>query len=391
MDKSHLEGTRVSQKGIVQHGHMDGKRCPVSSAAVDDSEFQPRAVGTLASLVLNNSNGGMHRLVPDWFPRQENSLAASNEAMPPNEAMSLVLPQLPLDCLVLIAAKVPIWSQFVSACKLWNGVLGQAEFWRALWALRWNMVPLFDEAPDLSDPAFWARAYKDMHHACMRCCMRPFTWPIPRATADVDPPSRIRLQWPGFVAHALNFPVYSGAWVYEVGVPKGEVAQIGWIVPEYCADSDRGDGVGDVDGGWGFDGVRQLFWHGGSTPWGENWTESETVGIAVRVDASAGTVAFEFFLDGRSLGIIPPELTMSPPASRGPFFPALSCTLQSLMDGDFEWMSSSDWQKKDGRIVNAGPSLRFTYGDYKPLASEQFAQFNACVASFPRSVAVGVT
>lgn len=64
----------------------------------------------------------------------------------------------------------------------------------------------------------------------------------------------------------------------------GAVGQIGWATRGFTPHARHGDGVGDDDCSWGFDGNRVRKWAGGSgRSWGESWGEGDVIGIAANL------------------------------------------------------------------------------------------------------------
>lgn len=298
-----------------------------------------------------------------------------------------ITPNLPLDILVVVANQTTDWPGFCLVCKAWNKVTTARRVWTSRWNSRWNLVPLFDQDPDLGSTTFWSGAYKQIHLALLRCRHVAVGLPI---RVDVGQGGRLQLFWFGFEAQAANLAVFSGSWIYEMTIPRNHrIAQVGWIVPTYNAGSSD-DGVGDLDGGWGFDGERVYFWPGRPYPkprreqgnavlFGRSWRNAETLGVGIRVDQHGGTVAFEWFLDGQSVGTAPAIL--SPSADRAPFFPALSWQTHGFYCVPLQKYS-------DSRYMNPGPNLRFEYDGYKPLVSGQHKRFTEHVPSHPELAVV---
>lgn len=91
-----------------------------------------------------------------------------------------------------------------------------------------------------------------------------------------------------------NFPtlgapemlVKSGVLYYEIQVLEGQgIPQCGFAGIDFeLNDAYSGDGVGDCDNSWGFDGVRQARWHNGSAEWPCTWTAGDVIGLAANID-----------------------------------------------------------------------------------------------------------
>ena len=119
---------------------------------------------------------------------------------------------------------------------------------------------------------------------------------------------------------------------YEVELLSGGVAQIGWATSAFAeamrtaslshssflststsmvaAALAEGDGVGDHEASWAFDGSRRLKWNGESLPYGRQWEAGDVVGCYARIDSSgsassssSSTVRIAYSLNGEPLGV----------------------------------------------------------------------------------------
>lgn len=117
----------------------------------------------------------------------------------------------------------------------------------------------------------------------------------------------------GEVAGRGNFSTVCGAtvrlnkgqWYYEAKILSDGVMQIGWGSSDFTGNSMTGDGVGDDDLSWGFDGVRQRVWHGGNdergTKYGKGdkpWREGDVVGCYL----DTASAQMRFAVNGKDLG-----------------------------------------------------------------------------------------
>ena len=60
-----------------------------------------------------------------------------------------------------------------------------------------------------------------------------------------------------------EFELCRGSWYYEVTLLTEGLMQIGWAQTGFTSNSDSGDGVGDDNQSWSYDGFRQCVWHDG--------------------------------------------------------------------------------------------------------------------------------
>ena len=85
-----------------------------------------------------------------------------------------------------------------------------------------------------------------------------------------------------------------GQWYYEVEITKCGLAQIGLKAYE-GGDSEKGDGVGDDEHSWAFDGTRVLKWHkGANNKYGREWKVGDVVGCCIDMDSRS----IKFSLNG---------------------------------------------------------------------------------------------
>jgi hypothetical protein len=91
-----------------------------------------------------------------------------------------------------------------------------------------------------------------------------------------------------------GFGVSTGKWYYELHLNTAGCVQVGWVDSAYEGNADNGEGVGDDEHSWAFDGWRMYLWHKTSVEWGSRWDKGDTVGCAV--DFDEGTMSF--FLNG---------------------------------------------------------------------------------------------
>jgi len=88
-----------------------------------------------------------------------------------------------------------------------------------------------------------------------------------------------------------DLSVNSGKWYYELHLLTSGCMQVGWVTPSYTGDASHGDGVGDDNKSWAYDGHRQLRWHhGDSESWGPKWKAGDTV--CCTIDCDRGELRF---------------------------------------------------------------------------------------------------
>ncbi|KAG7397339.1 hypothetical protein PHYBOEH_000851 [Phytophthora boehmeriae] len=93
-----------------------------------------------------------------------------------------------------------------------------------------------------------------------------------------------------------------GKWYYEVRLITAGVMQLGWADATFHANSETGDGVGDHERSWAYDGARQVKWNSGKDEVyadDESWSKSDVIGCLLDLDE--GTIAFT--RNGVNLGV----------------------------------------------------------------------------------------
>jgi hypothetical protein len=105
---------------------------------------------------------------------------------------------------------------------------------------------------------------------------------------------------------------------WEINVKTGGIVQVGWASASFRPNSENGDGVGDCQNSWGYDGNRTIKLHNEVTePYGgEAWKEGDVIGCCYNKQSST----ISFYRNGVALGSAF-ELS-HPPDS---LFPAISC------------------------------------------------------------------
>ncbi|EGZ05726.1 hypothetical protein PHYSODRAFT_362482 [Phytophthora sojae] len=115
--------------------------------------------------------------------------------------------------------------------------------------------------------------------------------------------------------------VMKGKWYYEVRLITAGVVQIGWADSTFEANSETGDGVGDHERSWAYDGARQVKWNGGKDEEyaaDDSWSKNDVIGCMLDLDE--GTVAFT--RNGVDLGVAFRNVKHT--SSDQGFFPAIS-------------------------------------------------------------------
>ncbi|KAF4321035.1 hypothetical protein G195_005801 [Phytophthora kernoviae 00238/432] len=112
-----------------------------------------------------------------------------------------------------------------------------------------------------------------------------------------------------------------GKWYYEVRLITAGVAQLGWADATFEAKSETGDGVGDHERSWAYDGARQVKWNGSKDEAyadDESWSKNDVIGCLL--DLEEGTVTFT--RNGVDLGVA--YCNVKCLSSDKGFFPAIS-------------------------------------------------------------------
>lgn len=118
-------------------------------------------------------------------------------------------------------------------------------------------------------------------------------------------------------ARVVGLAVTRGRYYYEVEILTGGLAQVGWADGLFVGNAGVGDGVGDHEHSWSYDGARQLSWSGESVDYGEKWKAGDVVGCLA--DSSEGSLTF--YLNGKSLGAAFSGIDF---AEAGGIYPAMS-------------------------------------------------------------------
>ncbi|OWZ23084.1 hypothetical protein PHMEG_0002107 [Phytophthora megakarya] len=112
-----------------------------------------------------------------------------------------------------------------------------------------------------------------------------------------------------------------GKWYYEVRLVTAGVVQIGWADSTFEANSETGDGVGDHERSWAYDGARQVKWNNGKDEQyatEASWSKNDVIGCLLDLDE--GTVLFT--RNGVALGVAFRNVKHTS-SDRG-FYPAIS-------------------------------------------------------------------
>ncbi|CAH0473325.1 unnamed protein product [Peronospora belbahrii] len=165
-----------------------------------------------------------------------------------------------------------------------------------------------------------------------------------------------------------------GKWYYEVRLVTAGIVQIGWADSTFEANSETGDGVGDHERSWAYDGARRVKWNSGKEEeyaTDDLWRKNDVIGCLLDLDE--GTISFT--QNGVSLGVAFRNVKHTP--SDEGFFPAISVEQTEIL------------------LVNIG-SQSFLY---KPLGFEavvhalhvEAADESATFVTIPRNIASTTT
>ena len=82
-----------------------------------------------------------------------------------------------------------------------------------------------------------------------------------------------------------GFGVTSGKWYYETTLKTAGCIQLGWADSAFqVIDSGNGEGVGDCNHSWAYDGWRMYSWNELYTEWGARWVKGDVVGCMIDMD-----------------------------------------------------------------------------------------------------------
>ena len=95
------------------------------------------------------------------------------------------------------------------------------------------------------------------------------------------------LSYQGFPSVAASgLALKHGSWYYEVSLLTAGLMQIGWATPKFTGSCNDGEGVGDDEHSFAYDGFRQLKWSNGEPQrWGRKWKQGDVVCCAVDMDS----------------------------------------------------------------------------------------------------------
>ncbi|RYH25810.1 hypothetical protein EON65_15255 [archaeon] len=93
----------------------------------------------------------------------------------------------------------------------------------------------------------------------------------------------------------INLCQLTGRWYYEVTLLSDGLMQIGWANTLFKCDPICGQGVGDHNQSWAYDGLRTKKWNVSCEPYGKRWLPGDIVGVLVDMDL----LEMKFFLNGR--------------------------------------------------------------------------------------------
>lgn len=101
-----------------------------------------------------------------------------------------------------------------------------------------------------------------------------------------------------FCSLVAKYSAGDGAWYYEARLVTGGVMQLGWSTSSFAPDDSEGDGAGDDDASWAFDGCRQRIWTAGEAKaYGAAWAAGDVIGCLL------DRGALRFSRNGRDLGV----------------------------------------------------------------------------------------
>ncbi|DAZ94132.1 TPA: hypothetical protein N0F65_010376 [Lagenidium giganteum] len=120
----------------------------------------------------------------------------------------------------------------------------------------------------------------------------------------------------------------SGLWYFEVLMLTDGLMQIGYIDNEFVADAVQGQGVGDHNSSWAFDGFRRKKWNVNSYDYGDAWHTGDVVGVLLDTDR----MELSYFLNGKFLGV---AFTALPISATSLLYPAASLNADQIIQFNF--------------------------------------------------------
>lgn len=102
-----------------------------------------------------------------------------------------------------------------------------------------------------------------------------------------------------FCSLVAKYAAGDGTWYYEARLVTDGVMQLGWSTSNFAPDESDGDGAGDDDASWAFDGCRQRIWTAAEPKaYGDTaWTAGDIIGCLL------DRGALRFSRNGRDLGV----------------------------------------------------------------------------------------
>ncbi|KAJ3218492.1 hypothetical protein HDU67_005294 [Dinochytrium kinnereticum] len=123
--------------------------------------------------------------------------------------------------------------------------------------------------------------------------------------------------WTFESVRAIRSASLHGKYCFEVELRSSSIVQVGWVNSDWKFDPEGGEGVGDDNNSYAYDGFRQRKWHGTlkSNAYGDPWKAGDVVTALLDLDECV----MSFMLNGQNLGVafmdIPQDLSWFPAVS----------------------------------------------------------------------------
>lgn len=254
-------------------------------------------------------------------------------------------------------ALVVHYQDGVSSDK-WTQILGQPQLLELAYGVRGILPPAEADLKARAQVEYERRQKARKGPAKVACISKS-------GQLNITPENKLA-SLTGFSTFVANVGVTSGKFYYQVQLHTRGLLQIGWATAEHQPSAAEGQGVGDDQHSWAYDGMRLQRWHGAQEPYSSRrWNTNDIVGCMLDLDVPGGEM--RFFLNEADLGVAyknfyTPEL--------GPLYPAASLSTNECATFNFDYLKMQRKGAMRTRIPDGYSTLegdRLTYSDPVPM------------------------